>query len=442
MAELVIRGGTMMTGGSLGVLDGDIAIDGNRIVAIGADVGRGDTEIDASGRIVMPGLVQAHTHLCQTLFRGVADDMDVIDWLRERVWPLERAHDAASMRASADLGIAEMMLGGTTTILSMESVHHTEESFAAAEASGVRAFIGKALMDRWEPGTEMVGETTDDAWDETVRLVSRWDGAAGGRLRFALSPRGPRNATPEMWKRCATLAEEADLRLHTHVNENRAQADRLGATPEGRDIVALESWGALSDRLVMAHCVWLSEQERAMLADRGGHVCHCPSANLKLASGIAPIPEYLDMGINVALGSDGAACNNRMDAFTEMRLAALVHKPRCGPKSMPASQVVEMATVGGARALGLADSIGRLEVGMLADVIVVDLSGPHAWPGAGSGPAERIVYASHATDVTDVVVDGRITVRDRQLLTGDLGAIRAAAESARIAVLDRAGLPR
>jgi 5-methylthioadenosine/S-adenosylhomocysteine deaminase len=440
MAELVIRGGTVLTVGSLGTLVGDVAIDGNCIVAIGPDVGRGDTEIDATGRIVMPGLVQAHVHLCQTLFRGLADDMDVIDWLRERVWPFEQAHDAASMRASANLGIAEMMLGGTTTILSMESVHHTDASFEAASLSGIRAFIGKALMDRWEPGTEMIGEETEVAWADAVRLVERWDGAADGRLRVALSPRGPRNATPEMWRRCAELAVDADLRLHTHVNENGPHADRLGATPEGRDIVALESWGALSDRLVMAHCVWLDDRERALVQRRGAHVCHCPSANLKLASGIAPIPEYLEMGINVALGSDGAACNNRMDAFTEMRLAALVHKPRCGPKAMPADRVIELATVGGAAALGMQNQIGRLEIGMLADVIVIGLDGPHAWPSAGSGPAERIVYASHATDVTDVVIDGQVTVRDGQLVTADLAAIRGAAETARVDLLGRAGL--
>lgn len=430
-----------MTGGALGTVHGDVAIDGAHITAIGSDVGRGDTEIDASGRIVMPGFVQAHVHLCQTLFRGLADDMDVIDWLRERVWPLERSHDAASMRASADLGIAEMMLGGTTTVLSMESVHHTDASFMAAEAAGIRAFIGKALMDRWEPGTEMIGEDTDVAWADAVRLVERWDGAADGRLRVALSPRGPRNATVEMWRRCVALAASADLRLHTHVNENGPHADRLGATPEGRDVVALETWGALSDRLVMAHCVWLDERERQLVRQRGAHVCHCPSANLKLASGIAPIPEYLEMGINVALGCDGAACNNRMDAFTEMRLAALVHKPRRGPKAMPADRVVDMATAGGARALGMEREIGRLDVGMRADVIVVGLDGPHAWPGAGSRPAERVVYASQSGDVTDVVIDGRVTVRDGRLAYADLGEIRVAAERARIDLLHRAGMP-
>jgi 5-methylthioadenosine/S-adenosylhomocysteine deaminase len=407
---------------------------------MGPDVGRGDDAIDARGCAVVPGFVQAHVHLCQTLFRGLADDMDVIDWLRERVWPLEQAHDPASLGASAALGTAELLLGGTTTALSMESVRHTDASFAAVERLGMRAFIGKAVMDRHEPGTEMEGETTDDAWAEVLRIVERWDGAAGGRLRVALSPRGPRNATPETWRRVVALAHEADLRMHTHVNENRGQADRLGATPEGRDLVALDSWGALVDRLVMAHCVWLDDRERELLRSSGAHVCHCPSANLKLASGIAPIPEYLADGVNVALGADGAACNNRLDALTEMRLAALVHKPRCGPRAMPARTVLELATVGGARALGIDHLVGSLDVGKLADIAVIRTDGTHVAPLAGSHPADQIVYACQSSDVTSVLVEGRAVVRDHTLTTADEAEVRAEAERQRRALLARSGI--
>jgi 5-methylthioadenosine/S-adenosylhomocysteine deaminase len=438
--ELVIRGGTVVSLGAAGTIRGDVGIDGGRIVAVGIDVGRGDDEIDARGCAVVPGFVQAHVHLCQTLFRGLADDMDVIDWLRERVWPLEQAHDAASLGASAALGAAELLLGGTTTALSMESVRHTDASFAAVERLGMRAFIGKAVMDLHEPGTEMEGETTDDAWAEVLRLVERWDGAAGGRLRVALSPRGPRNATPETWRRVVALAHEADLRMHTHVNENRAQADRLGATSEGRDLVALDSWGALVDRLVMAHCVWLDERERDLLRGSGAHVCHCPSANLKLASGIAPIPEYLADGVNVALGADGAACNNRLDALTEMRLAALVHKPRCGPRAMPARTVLELATMGGARALGIDHLVGSIDVGKLADIVVIRTDGTHVAPLAGSDPADQIVYACQSSDVTSVLVEGRPVVRDRTLTTADEAAVRAEAERQRRALLARCAI--
>lgn len=446
MSELAIRGGTVVTmafGRSVaeGTVDADVVVDGGRIVAIAPGAGSGaEQQIDARGCIVIPGFVQAHVHLCQTLFRGLADDQDVIDWLRERVWPLERGHDATSMRASCELGIAELLLGGTTSVLSMESIAHTAESYAAAERLGIRATIGKALMDRWEPGTEMVGESTDDAWDDQVELMERWHGAGDGRIRVALSPRGPRNATVDMWHRCVELAEQADLRLHTHVDENHDQADRFGATDEGRDVVALDSWGALGPRLVMAHCVWLDEKERELVRTRRPHVCHCPSANLKLASGIAPIPELLADGVNVALGADGAACNNRLDQFEEMRLAALVHKPRCGPRSMPASTVLEMATMGGARALGLEREIGSLEVGKAADIVVVDPSGAHDRPGPGTPPEVRLVYAARAGDVRDVLVAGREVVRDGELTTADLAGILGRADAARVELLARVPL--
>ncbi|MCU1503994.1 MAG: N-ethylammeline chlorohydrolase [Ilumatobacteraceae bacterium] len=441
MPELVLRGGTVITMGAAGTFVGDVGIDGGRIVALGADVGRGDVELDARGQVVAPGLVQAHVHLCQTLLRGLADDMDVIDWLRERIWPLERAHDAETMGASARLGAAELLLGGTTTALSMESVHHTDAAFEAVEALGLRAVIGKAIMDQWEPGTEMIGEETDAAWSDVLRLVERWHGAAGGRLQVAVSPRGTRNATVEMWRRCVALAAERDLRLHTHVDENRGQAARFAATAEGRDLVALDAWGALGPRMVMAHCVWLDDAERTLLRESGAHVCHCPSANLKLASGIAPIPEYLADGVNVALGADGAACNNRLDAFTEMRLAALIHKPRLGPRAMPARTVLAMATLGGARALGLADEIGSLDVGKRADVIAVRMDRPHAWPGTASDPADRLVYASQATDVDHVVVDGRLVVRSGVLQTADVATLQVDAERARRTLLGRVRLP-
>lgn len=435
-----MRGGTALTVGPDGTVAADIAIDGSRIVAIGRDVGRGDDEIDARGALVVPGFVQAHVHLAQTLFRGLADDRDVIDWLRERVWPLECAHDVRSLGASAALGIAELLLGGTTTALSMETVRHTDASYAAAERLGIRAVIGKALMDRWEPGTEMIGESTDDAWDEVLGHVERWHGVADGRIRVALSPRGPRNATPEMWRRCAALAHDADLVLHTHVNENQAQAERFGATPEGRDVVALASYGALGPRLVMAHCVWLDAEERSLVRARRPSVCHCPTANLKLASGIAPVPEYLADGVNVALGADGAACNNRLDAFTEMRLAALVHKPRYGPRAMPANTVLHLATMGGARALRLDTEIGSLEVGKRADVTVVAVDGAHVVPVGGCDPADQLVYACQSSDVRHVICDGRVVVRDGCLEMGDATQIRADAEAQRARLLARARL--
>jgi cytosine/adenosine deaminase-related metal-dependent hydrolase len=228
--------------------------------------------------------------------------------------------------------------------------------------------------------------------------------------------------------------------LHTHVNENRNQAELLAEGVDGRDVYALHRYGALGPSMVMAHGVWLEPGERALVRQKGASICHCPSSNLKLASGIAPIPEYLDDGINVALGADGAPCSNTLSALHEMRLAGLIHKPRCGPKAMPAKQVLEMATIGGARALGMSGEIGSIEPGKRADLVVIRRDRAHSVPIAGADPASEIVYACRDEDVTDVVVDGRHVVRDGELLTGSLPEIAATAELERAALINRSGL--
>jgi cytosine/adenosine deaminase-related metal-dependent hydrolase len=438
VADLLVRGGTVLT--PSGPVEGSVYVDDGRIVAVGDGPASASEVVDASGALVLPGFVQAHVHLCQTLFRGLADDMDVVEWLRRRVWPLEQAHDATSLRASADLGIAELLLGGTTTVLSMETTHDAASSFEAAAALGIRAVIGPALMDQLEPGTEMVGQTTSEALNLLEVLRTDWHGACDGRLSLAVSPRGVRNATEELWQACVKLASAEGMVLHTHVNENSEQAVRLASKFGARDVYALDTWGALGERLVMAHCVWLEPDEQELVRARGAHVCHCPSANMKLASGFAPIPEYLAMDVNVALGADGAACNNNLSAFTEMRLAGLIHKPRLGPAAMPAAAVLDMATMGGARALGMADEIGSLEPGKRADVVVLRRDGLHVRPLAGSSIESQVVYAHTSADVATVVVDGRVVVRDGDLVTGSQAVIREQAEGQRRALLGRAGL--
>jgi 5-methylthioadenosine/S-adenosylhomocysteine deaminase len=438
VADLLIRGGTVLT--PSGPVDGAVYVDDGTIVSVGAGPASAGEVVDASGGLVVPGFVQAHVHLCQTLFRGLADDMDVVEWLRERVWPLEQAHDAASLRASAALGVAELLLGGTTTVLSMETTHDAASSFEAAADLGIRAVIGPALMDQFEPGTDMVGQTTAEALDVVDGLRAVWHGACGGRLALAVSPRGVRNATDELWQACAELASAEGLVLHTHVSENAEQADRLESQFGARDVYALDKWGALTPRLVMAHCVWLDPGEQELVRSRGAHVTHCPSANMKLASGFAPVPEYLSMGVNVALGADGAACNNNLSVFTEMRLAGLIHKPRKGPAAMPAPAVLDMATMGGARALGMADQIGSLETGKRGDVVVLRRDGLHVRPLEGSSIESQVVYAHTAADVSAVVVDGRVVVRDGELVTGSQASIREEAERQRHALLNRAGL--
>ncbi|MAT06935.1 MAG: N-ethylammeline chlorohydrolase [Acidimicrobiaceae bacterium] len=425
---VLIQNATILSPERDAPLEGSVLVEGTTIAAVGDGPASADVVIDGRGCLVVPGFVQAHVHFCQTLFRGVADDLDVMDWLREWIWPLEQAHDHASVGASAALSIAELLLGGTTTTLSMETVHHTDASFEAAERLGIRAFIGKAIMDRNEPGIEMLGEDTDAAWADVEALLERWHGAADDRLRVALSPRAPIGATDEMWRRCVAAAQDRDLVLHTHVNENRDQARLVAAGRGTRDVEALHELGALTPRLVMAHSVWLDPNERDLVRRHRPTVCHCPSANMKLASGRAPVDEYLADGVNVALGADGAPCNNRLDAFTEMRLAAIIHKPVAGPRAVPARVAFDMATMGGARAVGLADRIGSIEVGKRADLVVIERGGAHVAPIGRSDPFSQLVYAHTAADVRDVLVEGRAVVRDRTLTTGSVPAITAEAE--------------
>jgi cytosine/adenosine deaminase-related metal-dependent hydrolase len=273
------------------------------------------------------------------------------------------------------------------------------------------------------------------------RLVRRWDGAADGRLRVALSPRCPRGVTDELWDKLIALANAAGLVMHTHVDESKPLTEYHETTPEGRDMEMLARLGALTERLVMAHCVWPNEKELDLLAPSGASVCHCPSANLKLASGVARIPAYLERGINVALGADGAPCNNNLDGFHEMRLAALIHKPTFGPKVLPSTTVLRMATMGGAKALGIADEIGSLEPGKLADVVVLWPRRIRSAPSAGSDPISDIVYSRGSQDVRTVLVGGQVVVRDGLLQTGDEEEIMRTAEEQRATILGRARLP-
>jgi len=438
--SILIRNGLLITmNADRQILDGSVYIEDGRILEVPSARTKADAVIDATDCLVVPGFVQTHVHLCQTLFRGMADDVDVIDWLRLRIWPLEQAHDEQSIYDSARLGIAELIRGGTTCALTMETVRHTEEAFRAVLETGFRAIGGKAMMDRWEPGTEMVGEETKASLEASLALLEEFHGEGDGRLQVAFCPRGSRNCTEGLWADIVALAAEHDTLIHTHAAENEAQTERL-AIDSATDIEYLHGLGATGPRLVAAHCIWVTDAEIAILAESGTRVAHCPSCNTKLASGLAPVPEFLERGVVVGLGADGAPCNNNLDMFQEMRLASLVHKPRSGPRSMPAMSVLEMATLGGARALGLEDELGSLEPGKRADVIVIRRDGLHAQPQAGVDPIAQIVYEHRASDVDSVIIDGRVLVRGGEFTELDPMEICARANDSAKRVLSRAEL--
>jgi cytosine/adenosine deaminase-related metal-dependent hydrolase len=437
--DIVLRGGTVVTCDEKSrVLVGDVLVRDGRILALGeVKPSPGARTVDVTGSIVMPGFVQAHVHLCQVLFRGFAEDKPLMAWLGEHIWPYEGAHTPETLYASTRLGIAELLLGGTTCVLDMGTVRHTDVIFQTAERAGIRLTSGKAMMDAGDNRPGGLQETTDESIKLSDDVASRWHMKADGRLRYAYCPRFILSCTDDALKEAALLARARGCLVHTHSSENPGELEAVRAATGKENIIALAERGLVGDNVVLAHCVHLSPDEERVLVESKTKIAHCPSANLKLASGVARIPELLGKGITIGLGADGAPCNNRLSQFTEMRLAALLQKPRLGAAAMPAVDVVKLATIGGARALGLEDEIGSLEPGKRADITVVDASGAHMRPR--SDPHTQLVFAAEAGDVKHVFVDGQWLVRDKRLVRWELDEVVADAEQAIDQVLARAG---
>jgi len=439
MSSILIKNGTLVTVDSLNrVVRGDLLIAHGRIVALGDTDQSADVVVDASESAVIPGFVQTHIHLCQTLFRGAADDLALIDWLKQRVWPMEAAHTQASIAASARLGIAELIKGGTTCALTMETVNHTGEVFKVVEETGFRATVGKCMMDKGDEVPKPLQEETSHSIEASLALLEEWHGRADGRIRYCFAPRFAISCTRELLEKVAELARARGVMIHTHASENRTECALVEAETGLRNIAYLDSVGVSGRHVALAHCVHLSNDEIRLLKTTETNVVHCPSSNLKLGSGIAPVVQLLEEGVSVSLGSDGAACNNRLDMFTEMRTAALLQKALHGPEVLEANHVLRMATFSGARALGLESEIGSLEVGKRADVAVVRLNRLHTSPAADV--VSSLVYAAEASDVRSVVIDGRLLMQDRKLLTVAEGDVVAEANAQAETLMLRAGL--
>lgn len=423
------------------VIKGNLLVDGSKIAAIGDVEDPAAQVIELNGDVLIPGLIQTHIHLCQTLFRGQADDLELLDWLKLKIWPLEGGHDPESLYDSALLGIGELFLGGTTAIVDMETVHHTEHAFQAILDSGMRAISGKCMMDA--PDDEIpqsLHESTDASLRESVDLFEKYHGQGNGRLEVAFTPRFVISCTDPLLKEVARLAQEKKAFVHTHASENRGEIEVVERTRNQRNIVFLEKMDLTGPNLILAHCIWLDDREKDILVQSQTRVAHCPSSNLKLASGIAPIPELMSLGAQVSLGADGAPCNNNLDAFREMRHAALIQKPLHGPTAMPAQKVFELATLGGARAIGHEHDLGSLEVGKKADLAVVSLDGLHTWPHEQVDIYSQLVYQAQSSDVRLTMVDGKIVMQDRKLNTIDAPRLKQSSTRSLKRVLQRVGL--
>ncbi len=428
--ETLFRGGTVVTCDATDrVVQGDVLVRDGRIVAIGKVRPIGMARVvDARGCAVMPGFVQAHVHLCQALMRGMADDMPLLEWLRARIWPLEAAHDEASLRASAEIGLAEMTLAGTTTILDMGTVRAHDAVMDACARSGIRAVSGKTMMDAGDGVPKGLRESTRASLAESERLCATWNGAANGRLAYAYAPRFVLSCTESLVRGAVERATSSGVMVHTHAAEHPGERDAVRAALGDDDVVVLKRWGVHGPRAILAHGVQLTDDQAREMAADGTRVVHCPSANLKLGSGIARVAELDAIGVQLALGADGAPCNNNMDPWTELRHAALLAKIRTGVTTLVARRAFRLATIDGARALGIDAITGSIEIGKRADVVVVRTDGVHAEPGGDV--FSRIVYACGARDVTDVMVDGELIVKRREHQRFDVEAVTRHAREA------------
>jgi cytosine/adenosine deaminase-related metal-dependent hydrolase len=430
--DLLIRGGLVLPmTPDREWFDGDVTVRGSRIETVTrgtAEAGPATRVLDANGAVILPGFVQGHVHVVQSLLRHQADGLALLDWLKLRTWPYEAALDGDAVEVAAELGIAELLCGGTTTALDFGTTHDHDRVFRAAERMGIRLVSGKTHMDVGNGAPAELLEDPDRSLADAAELGLRWHGAADGRLRYAVAPRFALSCSPGLLRGCADLAREHGWMLETHAAENRDEVAAVRALSGRGNIEFLENHGLAGDDVVLAHGVHLEPAEIESLAETRTIVCHCPGANLKLGSGIADLPGLLAAGVRVMLGADGPPCNNRLSVFHEMSLAATLHNIRHGPAAIDAWRVLEMATRDGAACLQLEDEVGTLEAGKAADVVVVDLE---EWSGLpGGDPASRIVYGGSAQMVRHVVVAGRPLVVNRKLVNSDEAALRLKIDAA------------
>jgi 5-methylthioadenosine/S-adenosylhomocysteine deaminase len=430
VVDLLVTNGTFVTMDAQRrvLADGAVAVHQGHIVAVGDRAGltgrfRPREVLDAGGGLVLPGLINTHGHAPMVLFRGIADDLRLMDWLQKYIFPAEKNNVTAEfVKAGTRLAALEMIRSGTTTFADM---YYFEDQVAeACDEAGMRCVPGETLIEFPAPDNK----TIPDALAYTERFLKRWAGHP--RVTAAVAPHSTYLASPETLKASKALADRYQAPLLTHLSESsdeQAQIkERYGKTPTEH----LRDLGILRKGLLGAHGVFLSAGDRALLKDAQAGVAHCPQSNMKLASGAAPVKDMLAEGLRLGLGTDGAASNNDLDMFEEMATAAFLAKHAAGdPTVAPAATVLEMATLGGARALGLEDSLGSLEEGKRADLVVVGLSEPRLHPLYDA--VSHLVYTAKGADVRHVVVEGRVILRDRRVLTLDEAAVLREADRRR-----------
>lgn len=414
LQDLLIRDGHVITMDPMGTRypAADIAIRDGVITAMGPKLEqRGKTEIDAHGNAVLPGLIDCHMH--ETLMRGLCEDLPLMRWLEEICFPKDRAERPEHVRAAATMNQLEMIRGGITTFIDI--FRFPREAAAVAEESGLRAIFSPQVID--QPAG--AGETLES----NLEFIEAWKDRQPGRIFTWFGPHAPYSVSAETFRQMRDLAERYDVGIHTHLCETQDEVEQFlkqhGKTP----VEYLNDLGLLSSRLLVAHAVHLTDADIHLLAEHDVAVAYNPTSNMKLASGVARVPELLAAGVRLGLGTDSNLSNNNLDMFEEMRLGALLQKLwRSDAETLPCELVLRLATSRAAECLGLGDQVGSLQVGKRADIIIVNLHAPHLWPvipEPRSNVIEQLVYAANAADVLTTIVDGRVLMQDRQVLTLD-----------------------
>ena len=405
--------------------NGELLIEDGVIKEIGKKVKAENAEIyDAEGLWAMPGFVNTHTHLPMTIFRGLADDLPFEEWLHKNIWPAEQKFlNKESIRIGSELGILEMIQGGTTTFNDMYFFSH--QIAEVVEKSGIRGFIGESVVDF----PTHTYKNLDEALALNKSLIAKYKNHP--TVRPSISAHAPYSCSPETLQEVKALARENDLVYNIHISETQGEVEESLAKKGKRPVEYLNDLGVLDSGTVGAHCVWLNEEEIAIFKSSGAHVSHNPTSNLKLACGFAPIHDFIKAGINVAMGTDGAASNNNTDMIEEMRLSTLIHKGTSNdPTVLNARTSLRMVTQNGAKAIGMGKQLGSLEVGKIADLIFIDLNKPRTTPIYDVH--STLVYTAHSGQIQTVMINGEFVMKNKEVLTLDAEKIKAdAAELAK-----------
>lgn len=400
MADLIIKGGIVLTMDGAFIDSGTVAVDNGLITFVGKDTKeKADKVIDARGCVVMPGLINAHTHVPMTLFRGYADGLSYGEWIK-KIQSAEMNLTPADVRAGANLGVLEMIRSGTTTFADM--YFHEDEVAQVVERTGVRSAIGYGMI-------EGLNEDTDAKLKSREKFAKKWNGAADGRITTMYAPHSSVSCSKEFLIKVRELVERDSSRVHIHVLETEDELKTMKGRYGMCSINHLNGIGLLGPGVLAAHCIWLSDDDIDILKNNDVNVVHCPSSNMALGAGIAPVPQMLAKGINVALGTDGAASGGSLDMWKEMRCASLLHRLK-DPRTMPAYTVLKMGTTNGARALGI--NAGALAPGRLADIIVVDIKKPQFM---SPNPVSALVHGASGCDVRTTIVNGKVLMEDRRV---------------------------